>query len=118
MGSTGASNSTPFLRSFGRHFQGVSSRVHDPGLKPWAIFFIRFAASAAHRRFLRRATSLLLTGHSLTHYYSLLPCHPSRSVSSSRHPTTLNCPATLATFPRAVWLLAGFGLVFGCARAH
>jgi hypothetical protein len=34
--------------SFGRHFQGVSSYAIDPGLKPWAVMYRRFAAKATN----------------------------------------------------------------------
>ena len=33
---------------FGRHFQGVSSYAIDPGLKPWAVMYRRFAAKATN----------------------------------------------------------------------
>ena len=38
------------------------------------------------------------------------------AIGSSR--LTLNYPATQETFPRALWLLAGFVLAFGCAKAR
>ena len=33
---------------FGRHFQGVSYNATNPGLKPWAILYSRFAANSRH----------------------------------------------------------------------
>jgi hypothetical protein len=30
----------------GRHFQGGSRATHNPGLKPWAVLYSRFAAKS------------------------------------------------------------------------
>src|SRR5689334_4051781 len=41
------SSPTPDPTKVGRHFQGASFRVTDPGVNPWAVLYNRFAVKTA-----------------------------------------------------------------------
>jgi hypothetical protein len=44
--SLGCSRVTSSARNIRRHFQGTFYKQRDPGLKPWAVLFGRFAAKS------------------------------------------------------------------------